>query len=188
MIRAGWVGSSATERDFHHTPGIYQTAFGKFTNGYQADLDPLEMAWYLPSPSQEDLMLVRDFPPRLQPSQITPEPGRVSWRMMPRAAVRDTYRQRGYEPRGSQFADPRLRDVFWFERQRPLKDAFAHPRELECGRLSRIGRVRISPEPGPSSAARPMFVQRCLTSHGDRNTCDWSWSFWFAGVLLSVCE
>jgi hypothetical protein len=90
-----WVGSSATERDFHHMPGIYQTAFVKFTNGYQADLDPLEMAWYLPSPSQEDLMLVRDFPPRLQPSQITPEPGRASWRMMPRAAVRDTYRQRG---------------------------------------------------------------------------------------------
>jgi hypothetical protein len=39
-----WVGSSATERDFHHMPGIYKTAFVKFTNGYQADLDPLEMA------------------------------------------------------------------------------------------------------------------------------------------------
>jgi hypothetical protein len=30
-------------------PGTYQTAFVKFVDGYQADLDPLEMAWYLRS-------------------------------------------------------------------------------------------------------------------------------------------
>lgn len=91
-----WVGPSATEYDFRHMPGIYQTAFVKFANGYQADLDPLEMAWYLPSSEQNDLMLVRDFPPRLEPTPITPEPGRVSWVMMPRAAVLEMYRQRGF--------------------------------------------------------------------------------------------
>lgn len=69
-----WVGPTAGDYDFHHMPGIYQTAFVKFANGYQADLDPLEMAWYLPSPVQDDLMLVRDFPPRLEPTPITPEP------------------------------------------------------------------------------------------------------------------
>jgi hypothetical protein len=77
-------------------PGIYQTAFVKFANGYQADLDPLEMTWYLPSPVQDDLMPVRDLPPRLEPTQITPEPGRVSWVIMPRAAVLEMYRQRGF--------------------------------------------------------------------------------------------
>jgi hypothetical protein len=91
-----WVGASAREYAFHHMPGIYQTAFVKFVNGYQTDLDPLEMAWYLPSPLQDDLMLMRDFPPRLQPTPITPEPGRVSWVMMPRATVLEMNRQRGF--------------------------------------------------------------------------------------------
>lgn len=49
-----WVGPTAGDYDFHHMPGIYQTAFVKFANGYQADLDPLEIAWYLPSPMQDE--------------------------------------------------------------------------------------------------------------------------------------
>jgi hypothetical protein len=91
-----WVGPTAGEYDFHHMPGIYQTGFVKFVNGYQADLDPLEMAWYLPGSPIQDAMLVRDFPPRLEPTPIAPEPERMSWRMMPRAAVLEMYRQRGF--------------------------------------------------------------------------------------------
>jgi hypothetical protein len=89
-----WVGPTAQELPFHQLPGIYQTAFVKHVVGYQADLDALEMAWYLPGGN--GLSLVRDFPPRLGPSPITPEPGRVSWAMMPSAAVEEMFRQRGF--------------------------------------------------------------------------------------------
>jgi hypothetical protein len=89
-----WVGPIGKEYSFHHIPGIYQTAFMKFANGYRADLDPLEMAWYLPP--EGSVTLVRDFPPRLEPSPITPEPGRVSWAAMPPATVLEMYRQRGF--------------------------------------------------------------------------------------------
>jgi hypothetical protein len=96
-----WVGPTATAYEFHHMPGIYQTAFVKLVNGYRADLDPIEMAWYLPAqdnrlPGTDNVFLVRDFPPRLEPSPITPRPGRVSWSAMPRGAVLELYRQRGF--------------------------------------------------------------------------------------------
>jgi hypothetical protein len=97
-----WVGPNGREYEFRQMPGIYQTAFVKFVNGYQADLDPMEMAWYLPSqdnrlPGTDNVFVMRDFPPRLEPSPSTPQPGRVSWSAMPRAAVLELYRQRGFK-------------------------------------------------------------------------------------------
>jgi hypothetical protein len=90
-----WVGATGITCSFEHLPGVYQAAYISYLRGDPVEPDPTQMMWALPS-ERADAVPIREFPPRLKPTDLTPEPGTVSFGLLPRAAVDAMYRQRGW--------------------------------------------------------------------------------------------
>jgi hypothetical protein len=92
-----WVGANGFETPFRYLPGVYQAAFVAYVTGSHPDAHPSEFMWATPGedPGSEWLPF-REFPPRLEPTEVTPEPGKVSFGLLPRNALDQMPSDRGW--------------------------------------------------------------------------------------------
>lgn len=80
-LARGWIDGVVNEFELDFLPGIYQNAFWSLVLGEELELAEASFGWVLPP--ENGLYPVRDFPPRLKPTSLTPVPGEVSFKLLP---------------------------------------------------------------------------------------------------------
>jgi hypothetical protein len=87
-VATEWVGAKGIELAFRHLPGVYQASFVAYVTGSHPEHHPSEFMWAIPSDDpRNEFVPFREFPPRVGPTEVTPEPGNVSFGLLPRYAV-----------------------------------------------------------------------------------------------------
>lgn len=98
-----WVGATAYEFRFHYLPGVYQSAFVRYVVGYECENDQMQFGWILPLDENDYLterenghLRAQDFPQRLVPTPATPEPGKVTFALIPAEVHTRLIQERGF--------------------------------------------------------------------------------------------
>ena len=86
-----WIDERPQKVEFEGLPGTYQGAMWSYLLGIELEATPGWFGWVLPA--GKGLAVIRDFPPRLEPTEITPEPGTVSWSPIPTDAAQAMQRE-----------------------------------------------------------------------------------------------
>lgn len=93
-VAAAWVGARGQRFEFRNLPGIYQAAYVAWSTGLQLESHESQFMWVMPSVGGQ--VPTREFPPRTGPTDMTPEPGKASFILLPREAVDGLFRTRGW--------------------------------------------------------------------------------------------
>jgi hypothetical protein len=91
---ADWVGEGAIELPFEFLPGVYQFAFIDYLTGQYHDAHETEFMWALPPSDGNAYIPFREFPPKVKPTEFTPDPAKVSFGLLPLEAVQQLYASR----------------------------------------------------------------------------------------------
>lgn len=90
-----WIDGPVERAQFELIPGIFQAAMWSYLLGVELEASPGWFGWVIPG--DKGIAMARDFPPRLEPTDITPEPGTVTWALIPNQLAWEM--QRGIAPR-----------------------------------------------------------------------------------------
>jgi hypothetical protein len=93
-LARAWVGEGVRRVRFEHLPGVYQAAYVSHVRGTPVEADETQFMWAIPGEDDAAFVPVREFPPRTGATELTREPGTVSFGLLPRAAVDELYRVR----------------------------------------------------------------------------------------------
>jgi hypothetical protein len=89
-----WVGDGGIEVPLTYLPGIYQMAFIDYVTGQSQEAHETEFMWALPPTDGNAYLAFREFPPKVEPTDFTPDPAQVSFGLLPAEAVHALYASR----------------------------------------------------------------------------------------------
>jgi hypothetical protein len=93
-----WVGDGHLRLPLVGLPGVYQVAYMVAVTGDDSLGGSGQFMWALPAPAENpaDLQPIREFPPKTGPTEMTPDPAKVSIFFLPRAVVEGMQREFGW--------------------------------------------------------------------------------------------
>jgi hypothetical protein len=95
-LALSWVGDGHQRLPLTNLPGVYQVAYMVAVTGDDSLGGSGEFMWALPVDGDGDLQPIREFPPKVEPTEMTPDPDKVSFFFLPRAVVQGMQREFGW--------------------------------------------------------------------------------------------
>ena len=91
-----WVGDGYRRLPLASIPGVYQLAYMVAVTGDDLLSGSGQFMWALPAEGDEELQAIREFPPKVAPTEMTPDPAQVEFFFLPRVVVEEMQHEFGW--------------------------------------------------------------------------------------------